>query len=190
MDRSGMGSVGQVPPSGRHEDFVEQLCRAHEAQLLLYLTRMLGHADLAREVAQDTYEKLHKMYRPDEVMFPRAMLFKTATNFALMRLRRARLENSIITGSAGMDEVPDEAAPPERRAIADEINERLAQIIKELPPSLRKVFVMAHIQGKARKEIADQLGISLKGIDKRMTRALKTCRERLAAVGIDLRRLD
>jgi len=190
MDRSGMASVGQVPPSGRHEDFVEQLCRAHEAQLLLYLTRMLGHADLAREVAQDTYEKLHKMYRPDEVMFPRAMLFKTATNFALMRLRRARLENSIITGSAGMDEVPDEAAPPERRAIADEINERLAQIIKELPPSLRKAFVMAHIQGKAGKEIADQLGISLKGIDKRMTRALKTCRERLAAVGIDLRRLD
>ena len=190
MDRSGMASVGQVPPSGRHEDFVEQLCRAHEAQLLLYLTRMLGHADLAREVAQDTYEKLHKMYRPDEVMFPRAMLFKTATNFVLMRLRRARLENSIITGSAGMDEVPDEAAPPERRAIADDINERLAQIIKELPPSLRKVFVMAHIQGKARKEIADQLGISLKGIDKRMTRALKTCRERLAAVGIDLRRLD
>src|SRR5437879_12250981 len=104
---------------------------------------MLGQPDLAREVAQGTYEQLHKMYRPDEVMFPRAMLFKTATNFALMRLRRARLENSIITGSAGMDEVPDEAAPPERRAIADEINERLAQIIQALPPRLPKGLVMA-----------------------------------------------
>src|SRR3989442_9366595 len=139
MDRNGMGSVGEVPPSGRHEDFVEQLCRAHEAQLLLYLTRMLGHADLAREVAQDTYEKLHKMYRPDEVMFPRAMLFKTATNFALMRLRRARLENSIITGSAGMGEGPDEAAPPERCAIADEINEPLPPMLQELEANPRQI---------------------------------------------------
>jgi len=185
-----MGSVGQVPPSGRHEDFVERLCRAHEPQLLQYLTRMLGKPDLAQEVAQDTYEKLHKMYRPEKVMFPRAILFKIATNFALMRLRRARLESTIITGSARMDEVPDETAPPDRRAMADEINQRLVQTIKELNPNLRKVFVMAHVQGKARKDIAEQLGISLKRVDKRMTRALKHCRERLASFGIDLLRVE
>jgi RNA polymerase sigma-70 factor (ECF subfamily) len=151
---------------------------------------MLGRPDLAQEVAQDTYEKLHKMYRPDEVMFPRAMLFKVATNFALMRLRRARLERSIITGPDGMDDVPDETAPPDRRAMADQINERLVQTIKELHPNLRQVFVMAHIQGKARKDIAEQLGISLKRVDKRMTRALRTCRERLASLGVDMLRVD
>lgn len=185
-----MGSVGQVPPSGRHEDFVEQLCREHEAQLLQYLTRMLGSPDLAREVAQDTYEKLHKMYRAEEVLFPRAILFKIATNFALMRLRRSRLESSVIQGSAGMEEVPDEAARPDRRAMAEQINERIAQAIRELRPNLRKVFVMAHIQGKGRKQIAEELGISLKRVDKRMTEALRQCRERLAELGVDLVRSE
>src|SRR6266403_32032 len=76
---------------------VGELCRTHEPQLLVYLTRMLGRVDVAREVIQDTYERIHKLYRPEDVMFPRAMLFKIATNFALMRLRRARLESTLIT---------------------------------------------------------------------------------------------
>lgn len=185
-----MARVGKIPPPGRHEELLEQLYREHEVPLLQYLTRMLGTPDLAREVAQDTYEKLHTSYRADEVMFPRAVLFKIATNTALMRLRRARLEASIISGPAGMDEVADEAPPPERYAIADEVNRRLVEVIKALRPTLRTVFVMAYVQGVARKEIAERLGLTLKRVDKRLTQALKECRERLAAFGIDPLRLD
>lgn len=185
-----MARVGKIPAPGRHEELLEQLYREHEVPLLQYLTRMLGAPDLAREVAQDTYEKLHASYRAEEVVFPRAMLFKIATNTALMRLRRAKLEASIIRGPAGMDEVADEAPPPERRAIADQANRRLVEVIKTLPPNLRQVFVMAYVQGVARKEIADQLGLTLKRVDKRLTRALKECRERLAALGIDPLCLD
>jgi len=184
------GDMGGSSPPGRREELVEELCRAHEPQLLQYLTRMLGRTDLAREVVQDTYERIHTQYRPDEVMFPRAMLYKIATNFALMRLRRARLESTVITGPQGMEKVPDEAASPDKRVIAEEINERLVQTIKELSPSLRTVLIMAHVQGIARKDIAEQLGISLKRVDKRMTKALRTLRERMESFGIDLLHVD
>jgi RNA polymerase sigma factor (sigma-70 family) len=187
MDTGDMG--GSSPPLGR-DGLVEALCRSHEPQLLQYLTRMLGRVDIAREVIQDTYERIHKLYRPEDVMFPRAMLYKIATNFALMRLRRARLESTIITGSQGMEKIPDEAASPDKRAMADEINERLVQTIKELPANLRTVLVMAHVQGIPRKDIAEQLGISLKRVDKRMTKALRTLRERMESFGIDLLRVD
>src|SRR5260370_38689478 len=105
------------------------------------------------------------------------MLYKIATNFAWMRLRRARLESKIITGSQGMEKVPDEAASPDKRAMAEEINERLVQTIKELRPNLRTGLVMAHVQGIARKDIAEQPGISPKRRDKRTTKALRTFRE-------------
>jgi RNA polymerase sigma factor (sigma-70 family) len=190
MDRGDMGGAGEGSSLGRREDLVGELCRAHEPRLLQYLTRMLGQADVAREVIQDTYEKIHTLYRPEDVMFPRAMLYRIATNFALMRLRRARLESTIITGSAGMERVPDEAAAPDKRAMAEEINERLVQMIKELRPNLRVVLIMAHVQGIARKDIAEQLGISLKRVDKRMTKALRTLRERMESFGIDLLRVD
>lgn len=190
MDKGDMGGAGEGSPLGRRAELVEALCKAHEPQLLQYLTRMLGRSDLAREVVQDTYERIHKLYRPDDVLFPRAMLYKIATNFALMRLRRARLESTIITGSAGMEKVPDEAAAPDKRAMAEQINERLVQTIKDLPPKLRTVLIMAHVQGVARKDIAEQLGISLKRVDKRMTKALRTLRERMESFGIDLLHVD
>ena len=89
-----------------------------------------------------------------------------------------------------MEKVPDEAASPDKQAMAEEINERLVQTIKELRPNLRAVLVMAHVQGIARKDIAEQLGISLKRVDKRMTKALRTLRERMESFGIDLLRVD
>jgi RNA polymerase sigma-70 factor (ECF subfamily) len=184
------GDVGEGSSRRMRDDWVGGLCRAYEPQLLQYLTRMLGRVDIAREVVQDTYEKIHTQYRPDELMFPRALLYKIATNQALMRLRRARLESSVITGSQGMEKVPDESASPDKRAMAEEINERLVQTIKELQPSLRTVLVMAHVQGIARKDIAEQLGISLKRVDKRMSKALRILRERMESFGIDLLRVD
>jgi RNA polymerase sigma factor (sigma-70 family) len=185
-----MGEVKRFPRPGKPDEFVERLCRMHEAQLLAYLTQMLGRADVAREIAQDTFEKVHRMYRPEQVIFPRAMLFKVATNFALMHLRRRRLENAMITGSTGMEEVPDHRMGPDRQAMADQIGQHLANVIKDLRPTLRNVFVMAHVQGKPRKEIAAALGISEKRVDKRMTKALRACRDRLSSQGIDLAEVD
>jgi RNA polymerase sigma factor (sigma-70 family) len=191
LEKSDMGEVRRFPRPGKPDEFIERLCRAHEAQLLAYLTQMLGRPELAREVAQDTFEKVHRMYRPEQVMFPRAMLFKVATNFALMHLRRRRLESAMITGSAGMEEIPDEQGMgPDRQAMADEIGHHIANVIKELRPTLRNVFVMAHVQGKPRKEIAAALGISEKRVDKRMTKALRVCRERLSSQGIDLAEVE
>ncbi len=184
------GQVRQFPRSGGAEAFFEQLCRTHEAQLLAYLTQMLGRVDLAREVAQDAYEQLHRTYQPEQVLFPRAMLFKIATNYALMHLRRRRVESAVISGPGGMDQVPDHAGGPDRRVMADQIAQRLAQVIQDLSPPLRAVFVLAHVQGKPRKEIATLLGISERRVDKRMTRALKQCRMQLSSQGIDLTEVE
>lgn len=184
-----MGRVEPIEPPERHKDFL-QLYREHEAALLQYLKRMLGTVDLAREVAQDTYEKMHTSYRAEEVMFPRALLFRVATTTALMRLRRARLEASVISGPAGMELVPDEAAAPERQVIAAQVSQGLVEAVKELRPSLREPFILAYVQGEPRKEIAGQLGITPKRLDKRLTQALKEIRKRLAANGIDPLKLD
>ncbi len=189
MDKR-MGEIRQFRRIGSAEAFFEQLCRTHGAQLLAYLTQMLGRADLAREVAQDTYEQLHRMYRPDQVLFPRAMLFKVATNFALMHLRRRRLESAVIGAPEGMEQVADHAGGPDRQVLSEQIAQRLVAVIQDLSPPLRAVFVLAHVQGTPRKEIAARLGISERRVDKRITRALKQCRMRLSSQGIDLAEVD
>jgi RNA polymerase sigma factor (sigma-70 family) len=61
----------------------------------------------------------------------------------------------------------------------EEEQQLIADVIKTLPMRLRKVFVMAHVQRKPRAEIAGALHISQRCVERRMAKALATCRRRL-----------
>lgn len=180
------------PTTTAAEDgFIEGLCLSYQAPLLHYLTQIVGSPDIAQELAQDSLERVHRTYRAGRVVFPRAMLFRVATNLALMHLRRRRMEHRFWGDPVGAEDVeeavPDHhVLPLDRQVLVDQIGRHVAAAIKELRPTLRNVFVMAHLQGKSRKDIAAALGVSEKRVDKRMTKALKECRARLVSEGIDL----
>ena len=181
-----MGTVINILQArGGSADFVSRLSRAHGAQLLRYLERMLGRHEAAEDVAQEAYLKLYRLIRPSEVNCPRALLFDVATKLALDRLRKTRAEARAQDAEAEMNDVPDESPRPDRRALLDEAMQRLTHIIEELQPSLRQVFVMRYVTQMPRQEIADKLHITVGAVEQRLTRALTHCRQRLAAHGID-----
>jgi RNA polymerase sigma factor (sigma-70 family) len=181
-----MGTVINILQArGSSADFVSRLSRAHGVQLLRYLERMLGRKDAAEDVAQETYLKLYRLSRPNEVNCPRALLFDVATKLAIDRLRKIRSEARANDAEAQMNDVPDEAPRPDRRALIDEAMQRLTHVIEELQPSLRQVFVMRFVTQMPRQEIADKLHITVGAVEQRLTRALTHCRQRLAADGID-----
>jgi RNA polymerase sigma factor (sigma-70 family) len=181
-----MGTVINILQArGSTAEFVSRLSRAHGAQLLRFLQRMLGRKDLAEDVAQEAYLKLYRLSRPNEVNCPRALLFDVATKLAIDRLRQIRAEALGTGKQADMNEVADEAPRPDRRALLDEAMQRLTKIIDELQPSLRQVFIMRFVTQMPRQEIAEKLHISIGAVEQRLTRALTHCRQRLAAHGID-----
>ena len=185
-DDDSMGTVINILQArGSTADFVSRLSRAHGAQLLRYLERMLGRKDVAEDVAQEAYLKLYRLSRPNEVNCPRALLFDAATKLAIDRLRKMRAEARSTGAEAEMNEVADESPRPDRRALLDEAMQRLTHIIEELQPSLRQVFVMRFVTQMPRQEIADKLHITVGAVEQRLTRALTHCRQRLAAHGID-----
>lgn len=67
-------------------------------------------------------------------------------------------------------------------------HEQLAAVIIGLPRNLRVVFVMAHLLRQSHREIADALGISEGRVERRLTKALRMCRERLIRRGVELTR--
>lgn len=185
-DDESMGTVINILHArGNTAEFVSRLSRAHGAQLLRFLQRMLGRKDLAEDVAQEAYLKLYRLSRPNEVNCPRALLFDVATKLALDRLRQIRTEVAGAGAQAEMNEVPDESPRPDRRVLLDEAMQRLTKVIDELQPSLRQVFIMRFVTQMPRQEIAEKLHISIGAVEQRLTRALTHCRQRLAAHGID-----
>ena len=178
-----------MDPTTMQADYIERLSCAHGAQLQNYLSEIVGSPEIARELAEDSFAQVRRTYRPEEVSYPRAVLFNVATNFALMHLRRRRLERILTGGAPGVEtaqEVSDHRISLGHEASAAQLGEHLAVAVKALRPNLRQVFVMAHVEGRPRKEIAVALGISERRLDKRMTAGLRKCREHLLSHGIDL----
>ena len=54
-----------------------------------------------------------------------------------------------------------------------ELEELILRSIDELPEKCRQVFVMSRFDGKTNREIAEELGISVKSVEANMNRALK-----------------
>lgn len=61
-----------------------------------------------------------------------------------------------------------------------ELNQTLQSAIDQLPAMRRKVFTLAYIDGFSHKEIAHQLGLSVKTIDAHIFKALQQLRKVLA----------
>lgn len=56
------------------------------------------------------------------------------------------------------------------------------QVVEELPPRCRDVFILYKIHGMSYKEIATELGISQSGVEKHVTKGLSHCRRKLLAL--------
>jgi RNA polymerase sigma-70 factor, ECF subfamily len=52
-----------------------------------------------------------------------------------------------------------------------------------LPPKCKEVFILSRIDNMKNQEIAEQLDISLKTVEKHMGKALKYLRQRLKNIG-------
>ena len=50
------------------------------------------------------------------------------------------------------------------------------ETLKKLPDQTRRVFIMSRFENKSGKEIADILGITVKGVDYHIAKALKALR--------------
>ena len=69
---------------------LEEVFLAEESPLLRYAFGLLGRRELAEEVVQDAFLKLHEHW--DEVEIPRAWLFRCVRNFSFNILRKNKRE--------------------------------------------------------------------------------------------------
>lgn len=150
---------------------VERLFRAYHAPLVRYLTRRLGDADWAEEVAQETFVRA---LRQEVIMNERAWLFAVATNLVRDEARkdaRRRRHLALLAeqerGAAHEPEITtleraQEAALARRAVDALAERDRLALLMRE--------------EGLDYHEIAEALGLSVGSVGTTLARA----RRRLA----------
>lgn len=68
---------------------------------------------------------------------------------------------------------------PEYLVEMQEFDQKLQETLAKIPDGAREVFLMNRIDGLKYREIADMLGLSMKAVEKRMSRALAILRDEL-----------
>jgi RNA polymerase sigma-70 factor (ECF subfamily) len=153
-----------VPPPAQAPLADEYL--RHRAWLTAMLTLRYGREDAA-DIAQDTYLRVHYYVPPAPIRRPRSMLMRIALNLASNRHRKAARETPTDPQDPYLDRQAAEGDQDTAIFFAD--------MLLALPPKLRDVFALTHVEGKSYAEIAALLGISLGAVEKRMRQAIARC---------------
>ena len=183
MNRRTQGHFGIEPPEapadpGRAER-ITRLFSEHNESLVRFLAARLNSVQEAKDVAQEAYVRLLSLDDSGAVSFLRAFLFKTAANLAVDRLRSRTRQRQAM--SAGLCDELREASTPDHEAAQVEEAAIVRQLIAELPPKCRQVFLLHRVQGEDFPEIAKQMQLSERMVRHYVLRATLYCRAGLDA---------
>mgnify|MGYP001768476266 FL=1 len=149
--------------------------------------RMLGNAQDAEDMLQETYLKAHKALSGFEKRSSlNTWLYRIATNEALMMLRKRRSEIHFDPEPTTQEEPGDEVEVvewcclPEKEFISEETRTELNQAIAKLSTALRMVFLLRDVRGFSTQETAEILQINEEVVKTRLVRARLKLREELS----------
>jgi RNA polymerase sigma factor (sigma-70 family) len=145
----------------------------HEGEVRGWLrrhVRTLCAADID-DLLQEAYSRLWPMEFA-RIVSGRSYLYTIVRNLLLEQARRARIVPMERLGEIEALRIPSDEAGPERRTIARQELERLERIVAELPDQCRRAFQLQKFSGLSQREIADEMNISLKTVEKHLATAL------------------
>lgn len=139
---------------------------------------MLGNEDEAADIAHDAYLRVKQPLESSEARNPEALLYTTARNLAINRIKRRQV--SPITGPTDLGDVAASPTPGVVQTVmARQELAALEAAIADLPPGCRSVLLLRKIELLSHQEIADRLGIAVSTVEKQHARALRLLRAAL-----------
>ncbi|HEY8509078.1 MAG TPA: sigma-70 family RNA polymerase sigma factor [Steroidobacteraceae bacterium] len=134
------------------------------AALSRYVRRLVRSRSVAEEIVQETWLRAYLHREQVDVRAP--YLFSIARNLAFKARRHDRVVDAFAVRDAYSAELYGTCASAEDAAIADERLQILEEAIRSLPPQCRAVFTLRMFQDRSYKEIAAQLNISARTVEK------------------------
>jgi len=162
--------------AGEEEAFA-QLVNHTAASLYAYAASFLRSPEAARDLVQDVFAEL---WERRTTLAPSTTLtrhlFGAARFRALHQLRRQRIEARSVPAV-----VYDTSVEPSLDTVLERADLYAAAVraARTLPPRAAAVFTLRWGEGLSYAAIAERLGISVKGVEVQMTRALRAIRAQL-----------
>ncbi|BDD09447.1 DNA-directed RNA polymerase sigma-70 factor [Fulvitalea axinellae] len=153
--------------------------KRYREDLLRYAFHLVGEPSIAEDIVQDVFVSLWE--NREKVMISENLkpyLVKVVFNDVMDLRRHEKVKEKYRKHSL---HVYDEKAcdRAESQAEYNELNERLTVVLDSLPAQQKSVYTKIRLEGKKYKDVAEEMGISIKTVEGHFTKAQKKVRTEL-----------
>lgn len=145
----------------------------HHGWLKGWLRRKLGCAEQAADLAHDTFIRIMSGRNLAAINEPRAYLTSVARGILVNWYQRQALERAYLDTLAALPE--QEVPSPEQHHLILETLHEVDRLLDELPPLVKRVFLLSQIEGLKYEDIAERIGVSLITVKRYMKQAFLQC---------------
>lgn len=153
---------------------IAKLYQEHHVWLYQWLRKKLSSKDHAEDILQDTFLKIFNCRDILNLREPKAFLHTTAKHIIIDQARKQKIEQNYLQY---LTQTENELAypSPEHALIVIETLDRLAYTLAHLEDRPRKILLMHYLDGISQIEIAKQMQLSIKTIQRDLMKALIYC---------------
>jgi len=164
----------------------EELFFNYHGRLVLFANKFVGDIQVSRDLVQDAFVILwDKADQLDIKQSPKAYLYQAVKNSCFNYNRHLTIKQSaeaeIESRIAELEkQVYQNSNSPYFSLIELELEEKIAEVIENMPDKCKEVFKLSRFEHLKNKEIAAKLDISVKMVEKHISKALIILRRDLS----------
>ena len=136
-----------------------------------FFAKSYVHDDLAAEdIASESLIKLWEKLKTEQIDYIEPLLLTILKNKALDYLKHEEVKRTAFESMADWHQQELsiristlESCDP-NEIFSDEVESIIRETLKLLPEQTRRIFLLSRFENKSNKEIAEQMGISIKGV--------------------------
>jgi RNA polymerase sigma-70 factor (ECF subfamily) len=165
-------------PLSDPEQLIKHLFDEYFHHLVLSVMRYVNDYDKAEDIVQDVFVKVWQNFDElKQIEDLKAYLFKAVKNSSLNYLRHIKVKQKFIVCSEDFHSSFEKSA--EDFKIEEETNNRINRAVSKLPDHWREAFVLSKYDNKKYHEIALEMNISQKTVEKYISKSLQFLRNEL-----------
>ncbi len=142
-----------------------------------FLYYKCGDVDVANDLVQETFIKVWNRRDDIQMETVKSLLYTIANNLLMNHFNHEKVVREHQRST--VVEVSSNTTSPQFQMEEAEFERKLNTVIENLPADCREVFLMNRIDKLKYAEIAERLNLSVKAIEKRMSKTLSIIRENL-----------
>ena len=171
------------------QDVLERLFSEHRSALRSFIIGRTGYDHEVDDVIQEVFIRLSRLDDLDERLPPGgkgnvAYLFSVAHNLVIdMERRKAMIRAKMEQYRRDEEGLVPDNPQPEALVLAGQELARVKAAIMTMRPNWRKAFILNRFKFKTYREVAEEMGVSVKQVEKYMKQALIKVREASVSTG-------